>query len=83
MQYHVFFTVHQNYIGMDSSKDPFLLSLCLTDADNYGVPQYRAILWRKTVRNLLYIHNSEVGTFFSIKYEPLSDPWRLVCIRKI
>ncbi|KAL9988754.1 hypothetical protein ACROYT_G003237 [Oculina patagonica] len=40
--------VHQNFVGIDGSKSPFILSVCLTDADNYGVPQYRAILWRKT-----------------------------------
>lgn len=47
-------TVHQNFVGIDGSKSPFILSVCLTDADNYGVPQYRAIVWRKTVtRHLL------------------------------
>lgn len=40
--------VHQNFVGIDGSKSPFVLSVCLTDSDNYGVPQYRAILWRKT-----------------------------------
>ncbi|XP_068729084.1 GTPase-activating Rap/Ran-GAP domain-like protein 3 [Montipora capricornis] len=40
--------VHQNFVGIDGSKNPFILSVCLTDADNYGAPQYRAILWRKT-----------------------------------
>lgn len=40
--------VHQNFVGVDGSKSPFILSVCLTDADNYGVPQYRAIVWRKT-----------------------------------
>ena len=42
--------MHQNFVGIDGNKSPFVLSVCLTDADNYGVPQYRAILWRKTVR---------------------------------
>ena len=41
--------MHQNFVGIDGSKSPFVLSVCLTDSDNYGVPQYRAILWRKTV----------------------------------
>ncbi|XP_048586836.1 GTPase-activating Rap/Ran-GAP domain-like protein 3 isoform X2 [Nematostella vectensis] len=40
--------VHQNYVALDGIKNPIVLSVCLTDADNYGVPQYRAILWRKT-----------------------------------
>ncbi|XP_015775080.1 PREDICTED: GTPase-activating Rap/Ran-GAP domain-like protein 3 [Acropora digitifera] len=40
--------VHQNFVGIDGSKNHFILSVCLTDADNYGAPQYRAILWRKT-----------------------------------
>ena len=45
----LFPTVHQNYVGIDGDKNPFALSVCLTDANNFGVPQYRAILWRKTV----------------------------------
>lgn len=30
-------------------KVPFFLSIVLTDANHQCVPQYRAILWRKTV----------------------------------
>ncbi|XP_037792024.1 GTPase-activating Rap/Ran-GAP domain-like protein 3 [Penaeus monodon] len=40
--------LHQNYVGSDSEKTPFFLSVVLTDANNQCVPQYRAILWRKT-----------------------------------
>ncbi|XP_049782229.1 GTPase-activating Rap/Ran-GAP domain-like protein 3 [Schistocerca cancellata] len=40
--------LHQNYVGSDSEKVPFFLSVVLTDANNQCVPQYRVILWRKT-----------------------------------
>ncbi|KAG8189266.1 hypothetical protein JTE90_019027 [Oedothorax gibbosus] len=40
--------LHQNYVGADSEKVPFFLSVVLTDANSQGVQQYRAILWRKT-----------------------------------
>lgn len=43
------FPVHQNYIGNDAEKSPFFLSVTLSDQNNQRVPQYRAILWRKTV----------------------------------
>ncbi|KAK3087392.1 hypothetical protein FSP39_005300 [Pinctada imbricata] len=39
--------LHQTYVGMDVEKDPFILSVVVTDANNHNVPQYRAILWRK------------------------------------
>ncbi|XP_076436139.1 GTPase-activating Rap/Ran-GAP domain-like protein 3 [Babylonia areolata] len=39
--------LHQNYIGQDVDKEPFLLSVVVTDANNHNVPQYRAIFWRK------------------------------------
>lgn len=42
--------VHQNYVGVDAEKNPFYLSVVLSDQNNQRVPQYRAILWRKTVR---------------------------------
>ncbi|KAH0517070.1 GTPase-activating Rap/Ran-GAP domain-like protein 3 [Microtus ochrogaster] len=45
--------VHQNYIGNDAEKSPFFLSVTLSDQNNQRVPQYRAILWRKTVRGKL------------------------------
>lgn len=41
--------VHQNYVGTDAEKSPFYLSVVLSDQNNQRVPQYRAILWRKTV----------------------------------
>ncbi|XP_030853506.1 GTPase-activating Rap/Ran-GAP domain-like protein 3 [Strongylocentrotus purpuratus] len=40
--------IHQNYVGADVEKNIFFLSVVLTDANNHNVPQYRAILWRKT-----------------------------------
>ncbi|GAA6066629.1 GTPase-activating Rap/Ran-GAP domain-like protein 3 isoform X1, partial [Tachysurus ichikawai] len=40
--------VHQNYVGVDAEKNPFYLSVVLSDQNNQRVPQYRAILWRKT-----------------------------------
>ncbi|XP_034094750.1 GTPase-activating Rap/Ran-GAP domain-like protein 3 isoform X1 [Gymnodraco acuticeps] len=40
--------VHQNYVGTDAEKNPFYLSVVLSDQNNQRVPQYRAILWRKT-----------------------------------
>uniref|UniRef100_A0A6Q2ZBZ2 GTPase-activating Rap/Ran-GAP domain-like protein 3 n=1 Tax=Esox lucius TaxID=8010 RepID=A0A6Q2ZBZ2_ESOLU len=36
--------VHQNYIGTDAEKNPFYLSVVLSDQNNQRVPQYRAIL---------------------------------------
>ncbi|KAK2145077.1 hypothetical protein LSH36_704g00039 [Paralvinella palmiformis] len=39
--------LHQNYVGADSEREPFILSVVVTDANNHNVPQYRAILWRK------------------------------------
>lgn len=43
-------SVHQNYVGTDAEKNPFYLSVVLSDQNNQRVPQYRAILWRKAVR---------------------------------
>ncbi|XP_064649090.1 GTPase-activating Rap/Ran-GAP domain-like protein 3 isoform X4 [Lineus longissimus] len=40
--------MHQNYVGADPDKEPFIVSVVVTDANNHSVPQYRAILWRKT-----------------------------------
>ncbi|XP_052525381.1 GTPase-activating Rap/Ran-GAP domain-like protein 3 isoform X13 [Tympanuchus pallidicinctus] len=40
--------VHQNYVGTDSEKNPFFLSVVLSDQNNQRVPQYHSILWRKT-----------------------------------
>lgn len=40
--------IHQNYVGSDVEKNVYFLSVVLTDANNHNVPQYRAILWRKT-----------------------------------
>ncbi|KAJ1520953.1 hypothetical protein ONE63_004030 [Megalurothrips usitatus] len=40
--------LHQNYVALDGDKVPVFLSVVLTDANDQCVPQYRAILWRKT-----------------------------------
>ncbi|KAM8828091.1 GTPase-activating Rap/Ran-GAP domain-like protein 3 isoform 2-T2 [Spinachia spinachia] len=40
--------VHQNYVGTDAEKNPFYMSVVLSDQNNQRVPQYRAVLWRKT-----------------------------------
>ncbi|XP_048845119.1 GTPase-activating Rap/Ran-GAP domain-like protein 3 isoform X4 [Brienomyrus brachyistius] len=40
--------VHQNYVGTDTEKNPFFLSVVLSDQNSQQVPQYRAILWRKS-----------------------------------
>lgn len=47
------FLVHQNYVGIDTEKDPFILSVVVTDANNHNVPQYRAVLWRKNVSQIV------------------------------
>ncbi|OQV22375.1 GTPase-activating Rap/Ran-GAP domain-like protein 3 [Hypsibius exemplaris] len=39
---------HQNYCGLDGDKNPFVLSILLSDANDHQIQQYRAILWRKT-----------------------------------
>lgn len=44
-------TVHQNYVGTDAEKNPFFLSVVLSEQNNQRIPQYHSILWRKTVRN--------------------------------
>ena len=44
------YSVHQIYVGTDSEKQPFFVSVVLNDSNNQGVPQYKAILWKKTVR---------------------------------
>ncbi|XP_076331867.1 GTPase-activating Rap/Ran-GAP domain-like protein 3 [Tachypleus tridentatus] len=50
--------LHQNYVGADSEKLPFFLSVVLTDANTQGLQQYRAILWRKTgAQKICLSHN--------------------------
>uniref|UniRef100_A0A3B1J4L5 GTPase-activating Rap/Ran-GAP domain-like protein 3 n=1 Tax=Astyanax mexicanus TaxID=7994 RepID=A0A3B1J4L5_ASTMX len=50
--------VHQNYVGVDAEKNPFYLSVVLSDQNNQRVPQYRAILW-ESITNLLSAMNME------------------------
>ncbi|XP_075704460.1 LOW QUALITY PROTEIN: GTPase-activating Rap/Ran-GAP domain-like protein 3, partial [Rhinoderma darwinii] len=40
--------VHQNYVGTDAERNPFFLSVVLSDQNNQRVPQYRSVLWRKS-----------------------------------
>ncbi|XP_037060429.1 GTPase-activating Rap/Ran-GAP domain-like protein 3 isoform X3 [Peromyscus leucopus] len=54
--------VHQNYIGNDAEKSPFFLSVTLSDQNNQRVPQYRAILWRKTGTQKLCLPYSPTKT---------------------
>lgn len=42
------FVVHQNYVGVDSEKHPFFLSVVLNEDTNQCVPLYRVILFKKT-----------------------------------
>uniref|UniRef100_A0A3P9M1N9 GTPase-activating Rap/Ran-GAP domain-like protein 3 n=1 Tax=Oryzias latipes TaxID=8090 RepID=A0A3P9M1N9_ORYLA len=57
--------VHQNYVGTDAEKNPFFLSVVLSDQNNQRVPQYRAILWRRSVRNQSISSNSPISLVFS------------------
>lgn len=52
--------VHQNYVGTDAEKSPFYLSVVLSDQNNQRVPQYRAILWRKTVSSGFFKMNVDI-----------------------
>lgn len=57
----VFHSVHQNYVGTDAEKNPFFLSVVLSDQNNQRVPQYRAILWRKSVSSTRAKRHRRVG----------------------
>lgn len=59
----LFLLVHQNYVGTDAEKNPFFLSVVLSDQNNQRVPQYRAILWRKSVSLQAAILTSVFGVF--------------------
>uniref|UniRef100_A0A8C9RLT2 GTPase-activating Rap/Ran-GAP domain-like protein 3 n=1 Tax=Scleropages formosus TaxID=113540 RepID=A0A8C9RLT2_SCLFO len=56
--------VHQNYVGTDSEKNPFYLSVVLSDQNSQRVPQYRAILWRKTVRDFALLKLTQLLMIF-------------------
>ncbi|KAI1232246.1 GTPase-activating Rap/Ran-GAP domain-like protein 3, partial [Lamprotornis superbus] len=56
--------VHQNYIGTDAEKNPFFLSVVLSDQNNQRIPQYHSILWRKTVERKRHIGNDIVTIIF-------------------
>ncbi|GAB6031593.1 hypothetical protein CHUAL_009358 [Chamberlinius hualienensis] len=50
--------VHQNYVGADSEKIPFFLSVVLIDSNNQYCPQYRAVLWKRTGAQKICISHS-------------------------
>ncbi|XP_031574225.1 GTPase-activating Rap/Ran-GAP domain-like protein 3 [Actinia tenebrosa] len=69
--------VHQNYIGVDGKQNPFILSICLTAADNYDVPQYRAILWKKTSLKLKTIVKGDAPTsLITTSANVKAEPWQ-------
>ena len=70
-------TVHQNYVGGDAEKEPFFVSVVVTDANNHSVPQYRAILWRKTVStSCLYPGNVSRGQImWSLYFRWVARVW--------
>ncbi|XP_054086487.1 GTPase-activating Rap/Ran-GAP domain-like protein 3 isoform X2 [Zeugodacus cucurbitae] len=39
--------LHQNYVGIDTEKSPYFLSVVSQDSGHQGAPMYRAILFRK------------------------------------
>lgn len=41
--------VHQNYVGIDTDKNPYFLSIVSQDSGNKCIPLYRAMLFRKQV----------------------------------
>lgn len=43
--------VHQNYVGIDSEKSPYFLSIVSHESGNKSTPLYRAMLFRKQVCN--------------------------------
>lgn len=45
--------VHQNYVGIDSDKNPYFLSIVSQDSGNKCVPLYRAMLFRKQVISIV------------------------------
>uniref|UniRef100_H2LFX5 GTPase-activating Rap/Ran-GAP domain-like protein 3 n=1 Tax=Oryzias latipes TaxID=8090 RepID=H2LFX5_ORYLA len=59
--------VHQNYVGTDAEKNPFFLSVVLSDQNNQRVPQYRAILWRRSTLTgaICLSSNSPISLVFS------------------
>jgi len=61
--------VHQIYVGTDHEKQPFFLSVVLTDTNNQGAPQYKAILWKKTV-----IYLALLFSFFYIIKKIIINP---------
>lgn len=50
-------TVHQNYVGIDSDKNPYFLSIVSQDSGSKCVPLYRAMLFRKQVNSIVQIYS--------------------------
>lgn len=45
-------SVHQNYVGIDSEKQPYFLSIVSQDSGTKSMPLCRVILFRKQVSSL-------------------------------
>lgn len=60
--------MHQIYVGTDSEKQPFFISVVLTDSNNQGAPQYKAILWKKTASLFIYLFIFYLKFFILINY---------------
>lgn len=45
-------SVHQNYVGIDTEKNPYFLSIVSHESGNKSTPLYRAMLFRKQVCTL-------------------------------
>lgn len=47
--------MHQNYVGIDSEKNPYFLSIVSQESGNKSTPLYRAMLFRKQV-SIIFKH---------------------------
>lgn len=65
--------VHHNYVGIDSEKNPYFLSVVMHDTGSRGTPLYRAILFRKQVK----INNNHLYLF--IKYRLIDHNHSELC----
>ncbi|MEQ2264064.1 GTPase-activating Rap/Ran-GAP domain-like protein 3 [Xenotaenia resolanae] len=75
--------VHQNYVGTDAEKNPFYLSVVLSDQNNQRVPQYRAILWRKTLSVFNTICLSLLFTQGTLKISLPYSPTKTLSVKSI
>lgn len=47
--------MHQNYVGIDTDKNPYFLSIVSHESGNKSTPLYRAMLFRKQVCSIFLI----------------------------